>query len=181
MSHPRTATSAAAKGFGAAQRAELARLARAACPDDRARLAFCAANPGVGMRHIGAAIARRPIEADRHLALCAALGVDPVRLVSLEALSRRPGPVRGPIAWWHLGLGLILTREMRGLSVRAAAARAHLSFATFSRAERGQPVSFDSLAALVGFLRFHPHDVTAPVSARPLNVVKANCFTGDIR
>lgn len=173
----------AAVGFPAPQRARLAWLTEQRCPNDAAARAVCLAD-GIGVRHIGRAIARRPLSAEPHLALCAALGVDPVTLLALGGLARPPRPIAGPIAWWHLAVGLVIRREVDGVALRAAAARVQVSPATFVRAEAGRVVSTDAFFRLCAFLGLHPHDVTARDDARPAAVAarnlgqKPDCFTG---
>ncbi|MFC3693393.1 hypothetical protein [Chenggangzhangella methanolivorans] len=186
----------AAEGFSAGQRAKLGALTERLAPNDAAARAVCLAD-GIGVRHLARAIARRALSADPHLALCAVLKVDPVTLAPLRELARPPRAVAGPVAWWHLAVGLVIKREVDRIAIRDAAARVALSPATFVRAEQGRAVSTDAFFRLCGFLDLHPHDATARAGADPHEVAAANvavtshvrtaaaaglgCFTGDIR
>lgn len=123
--------------------------------DAEARLA---AQAGVSMRVWRRAAGGRPVAADAHMAICAALFLDPVTIFAPRPVT----PIAGPVCWATLGAGVRVTREMRSHSVREAAKAAGISAATVSRCENGRALSFDGLARLAAYVGPHPHGYTAP-------------------
>ncbi len=168
-------------GFSARRRGELARIALRRCPDDAAAQRFHG-ETRIGLRHVSRALSRRPLAPDPHMALCAALGVCPVRLVRLDLLAKPLPPLLGPLEWRCLGFRLVLKRDVDRISVRAAADRIGISPATVTRVEQGRPMSFDVVARCAAFLALHPHELTAPATPRPRSPSNADhCFTGDMQ
>lgn len=99
----------------------------------------------------------RVVNADAHMAICAALHIDPVTC-NVPAPTE---PYRGPVQWFVFGAALNIRRTLNGHSIRTAAPAAGVSSATFSRAENGQILSFDALARLCAYIGMHPNGYTS--------------------
>jgi hypothetical protein len=105
---------------------------------------------GVPGRAVGAAIARRPINAECHLRLCAALGVDPAP--DLKAPRAEPGP----FDHLQMAMGFKMRRMMNGHSVRAAGKVVGISGFTVSRLENGHLVSIGVVVRACRYIGVHP-------------------------
>jgi DNA-binding XRE family transcriptional regulator len=112
---------------------------------------------GSDMRgHLFRARAGKPINAGAFLALCGAVGIDPVD-GSIRALKRVPAHV----AWPMVGAGLRITRRLRCQDQRSAAKAIGVSAATLCRIEAGDAVSVESLLAVCRFIGTHPEHYAA--------------------
>jgi hypothetical protein len=98
---------------------------------------------GAGMRgSVHRARAGKPINAGAYLALCGALGLDPV-----DGSPRPPKSVSGHVAWPMVGAGLRIARRLRHQDQRSAAKAIGISAATLCRVEAGDAVSVKTLIA----------------------------------
>lgn len=87
------------------------------------------------------------------LNVCARLGIDPMT-GEATSLNARPGT----LALWHIAAGCSITRDLRKLSMRAAALECGVSAATLTRLENGLPVSIESVLAVCEFIGVHPFE-----------------------
>jgi hypothetical protein len=134
---------------------------------------------GVPPKLASLAKAGKPVNAGAHLALCAAVGIDPV--------DGRPRPVKelSPnVVWWLLSSAMFITRNLKKLNQRAAAEAIGISVASVCRVERGQPVSINSLIKVCSFVQVHPDGFTAPLVCPPEIVPRGtgpvtSCFNSD--
>lgn len=161
MSHPRTADLVHA--------AKLARAVVAACPDEAARRVFAAAY-GVGYGTLARAASGQALRPENYLALCAALGLDPV---TCEAPRGPMAPYGGAVLWWLFGAAVAIARTLKGHDARTAAKEAGASLAAVSRAENGTPLSAANFLRLSAYAGQHPHAWT---STR--DPARERCFTG---
>jgi DNA-binding XRE family transcriptional regulator len=106
--------------------------------------------------------AAKPVNAGAFLALCGAIGIDPV-----DGSSRAIKAVPASISWALVGAGLKITRQLRGYNQRSVARIAEISASTVCRVETGKPVSVESLLAICRFIGAHPDDYAV------------SCFTGN--
>jgi DNA-binding Xre family transcriptional regulator len=95
--------------------------------------------------------AGRPINAGAFLAICAAIGIDPV-----DGSSRAPRAVPARVAWRMVGVGLSIARRLRRQDLRSAAKVIGISASTLCRIEAGDAVSVESLLALCRYIGVHP-------------------------
>lgn len=117
---------------------------------------------GVTPRQASMARAGKPINAGAHLALCAAIGIDPVNGAA------RPEKALSPnVVWWLLSGALYITRHLRKLDQRAAADAIGISPATVCRVEQGQPVSIGVMLKVCAFIGVHPDGYAAPLVCPP--------------
>lgn len=117
---------------------------------------------GVSPKLVSLARAGKPINAGAYLAVCAAIGINPV--------DGKPRPVKQlkpNLVWWQLSAALYITRSLKKLDQRAAAKVIGISPATVCRVERGQPVSIGVLIKVCGFVGVHPDGYTAPLVYPP--------------
>jgi transcriptional regulator with XRE-family HTH domain len=122
-------------------------------------------------RQVSLARSGKPINAGAHLALCAAVGIDPV--------DSKPRPVKvlSPnIVWWILSGALYITRNLKKLDQRAAAKVIGISPATVCRVECGQPVSIGVMLKVCAFIGVHPDGYTAPLNG-PSEIVSRGTAT----
>jgi transcriptional regulator with XRE-family HTH domain len=145
-----------------------------------AALDAIARQAGVNPRQASMARAGKPINAGAYLALCAAMGIDPVDGKSRPAKVLSPTVVR-----WVISGALYITRGLKTLDQRAAAKVIGISPATVCRVERGHPVSIAVMLKVCAFIGVHPDGYTAPLSC-PAEVVsrddscETSCFRSDI-
>jgi DNA-binding XRE family transcriptional regulator len=125
---------------------------------------------GVTPRQASMARAGKPINAGAYLALCAAVGVDPV-----SGSARPEKPLSPNVVWWLLSAALYITRNLRRLDQRAAADAIGISPATVCRIERGQPVSVGVLIKVCAFIGVHPDGYAAPLVCPPEIVSRGTC------
>jgi hypothetical protein len=95
--------------------------------------------------------AGKPINAGAYLALCGAVGVDP-----LDGSPRPPKRVSTGVAWPMVGAGLKIVRQLRDQDQRSAAKAIGISAATLCRVEAGDAVSVETLLAVCKFIGIHP-------------------------
>jgi hypothetical protein len=167
--------------------AGLADLVRLRCPTHVDRQAFGVAT-GLGYHALVVAAQAKPLPADEHLALCAALGVDPVTLASPAA---DMPPFGGAVLWISFGCALTIARHLKGHDQRATAEAARVSLVTVSRAEHGRPLSVASFVRLSSYAGLHPHVWTAAPRAheaiaalggdRAAAAADRDRFTGDTK
>jgi hypothetical protein len=113
-------------------------------------------------RRIGArARAGRKVTATTYLLLCAAAGLDAATGMPVRAA------LRGgfAIVWWVFASNLFLSRRVRRLDLRSAAALVGVSAATLSRAECGKPIAVESFLRVARFIGVPPESFM--------------CFTGN--
>ncbi len=115
--------------------------------------------------------AGKPVNAGAHLALCAAVGIDPV-----DGKPRPAKRVSPNVVWWVFAGALYITRGLKKLDQRAAAKIIEVSPASICRAERGRPVSIEVMIKLCAFIGVHPDGYTAPLSCPP-KIVKRETAT----
>ncbi len=115
--------------------------------------------------------AGKPVNAGAHLALCAAVGIDPV-----DGKPRPAKRVSPNVVWWVFAGALYITRDLKKLDQRAAAKIIEVSPASICRAERGRPVSIEVMIKLCAFIGVHPDGYTAPLSCPP-KIVKRETAT----
>ena len=131
---------------------------------------------GVPSKLVSMARAGKAINAGAHLALCAVVGLDPI--------DGRPRPAKElspTVVWWLLSGAMYITRSLKGLDQRAAAAIIGVSPATVCRVERGQPVSIGVLIKVCTFIGVHPDGYAAPLVCPPEMVsrgtrTETSCF-----
>jgi MT-A70 len=130
-------------------RAVLAAALKGVAPSPAAAVEI-ADRAGADMRgHIFRARAGKPINAGAFLAICGALGIDPV-----DGSTRPPRAVPACIAWPLVGAGLRIVRRHQGQ--RSAAKTIGISAATLCRVEAGDAVSVETLLAVCAFIGTHP-------------------------
>jgi DNA-binding XRE family transcriptional regulator len=95
--------------------------------------------------------ARRPINAGAYLALCGALGLDPV-----DGSPRPIKRVSSRLAWPMVGAGLKIMRRLRHQDQRSAAKAIGISATTLCRVESGDAASVETLLAVCKFIGTHP-------------------------
>jgi DNA-binding XRE family transcriptional regulator len=125
---------------------------------------------GVPSKLASMARAGKPINAGAYLALCAAIGIDPV-----DGKPRPTKRLSPTMAWWLLASALFVTRSLKKLDQRAAAKVIGISPATVCRVERGQPVSIGVLIKICRFVGAHPDDYTAPLVCPQEIVSRETC------
>jgi DNA-binding XRE family transcriptional regulator len=113
-------------------------------------------------RQVSLARSGKPINAGAHLALCAAVGIDP-----LDGGSRPVKALSPNVVWWVLSGALYITRHLKKLDQRGAAKVIGVSPATVCRVERGQPVSVGVMLKVCAFIGVHPDGYTAPLNGPP--------------
>lgn len=126
---------------------------------------------GVTSRQASLARAGKPVNAGAHLALCAAVGVDPV-----DGRSRPAKALSANVVWWLLSGALYITRHLKKLDQRAAAAAIGISAASVCRVERGHPVSIGIMLKVCTFIGVHPFGYTAPLVC-PAEIVSRGTST----
>jgi transcriptional regulator with XRE-family HTH domain len=120
--------------------------------------AAIAAQAAVTRRQVALARAGKPINAGAFLALCGAVGVDPV-----DGSPRPVKAISSNVAWWLLSAALYITRGLRRLDQRRAAKVIGVSPSTVCRVETGKPVSIAALVKVCAFVGVHPDGYTAPL------------------
>jgi DNA-binding XRE family transcriptional regulator len=95
--------------------------------------------------------AGKPINAGAYLALCGAVGLDPV-----DGSPRPIQRVPAHVSWPAVGAGLKIIRQLRGQDQRSAAKAIGISAATLCRVEAGDAASVDTLLAVCSFIGTHP-------------------------
>jgi DNA-binding Xre family transcriptional regulator len=107
-----------------------------------------------------ASLARKgkSVNTGAHLALCAAVGIDPV-----DGRSRPVKQLSSNVVWWLLSGALYITRNLKKLDQRAAAEAIGISAASVCRIECGQPVSIGVLLKVCAFIGVHPDGYAAPL------------------
>jgi hypothetical protein len=132
-------------------RAVLAAALRQLAPSPAAAVEI-ADRAGADMRrHVFRARAGKPINAGAFLALCGAIGVDPV-----DCSPRAPRRVSARIEWRLVGAGLRIVRLVLRQDQRSAAKAIGISAATLCRVEAGDAVSVQTLLAVCAFIGVHP-------------------------
>lgn len=129
---------------------------------DIATLRTLAAAAGVTVRQVRDAMQGRAVAADAFLGLAWVVGLDTASGRALFPSSPAARP--GRILWWLVQGNVVLARAARGLSLRDAAAEIGIGHVTLDRAEKGVPLSADTLlrvAAWLGMPARHLTD-TAP-------------------
>jgi DNA-binding XRE family transcriptional regulator len=107
---------------------------------------------GPDMRgHVFRARSGKPINAGAFVALCGAVGIDPV-----DGSARPPRRVPSRITWPMVGAGLRIVRRLRHQDQRSAARTIGISAATLCRVEAGDSVSVETLLAVCAFIGAHP-------------------------
>jgi DNA-binding XRE family transcriptional regulator len=95
--------------------------------------------------------AGKPINAGAYLALCGAIGLDPV-----DGSARQMKHVPAHVAWPMVGAGLRIARRLRHQDQRSAARVIGISAATLCRVEAGDAASVETLLAVCKFIGTHP-------------------------
>jgi DNA-binding XRE family transcriptional regulator len=145
-----------------------------------AMLDAIAQQAGVTPRQASMARAGKPVNAGAYLALCAAVGIDPI------SGAARPEKALSPnVVWWLLSAALHITRNLRKLDQRAAADAIGISPATVCRVEQGRPVSIGVMLKVCAFIGVHPFGYTAPLVCPPEIVsrgtrTETHCSRSDI-
>ena len=103
----------------------------------------------------GASYSYRIAAAD-FVRLCAQVGLDP-----LSGKRIAPSQNPGRLCVQLIGAGCAMQRELKSLSLRAAAAETGLSPATLSRIEKALPTSIESILAACEFIGVHPFQYMA--------------------
>jgi DNA-binding Xre family transcriptional regulator len=112
---------------------------------------------GCGMRgRVFRARAGKPINAGAFLALCGAVGIDPV-----DGSIRTPKRVPAQVAWPMVGASLRIVRLVLRQGQRSAAKTIGISPATLCRVEAGDAVSVETLLAVCAFMGVHPDHYAA--------------------
>jgi DNA-binding XRE family transcriptional regulator len=93
----------------------------------------------------------KPINAGAFVALCGAVGIDPV-----DGSARPPRRVSSRIAWPTVGASLRIVRRLRHQDQRSAAKTIGISAATLCRVEAGDAVSVHTFLAVCRFIGVHP-------------------------
>lgn len=122
-------------------------------------VAALADQAGVTPRQVSLARAGKPINAGAYLALCGAIGIDP-----MDGSPRPVKIVSANVEWRLLGTALHITRNLRRLNQRSAAKAIGVSPSTVCRVETGRPVSVANVVKVCAFVGVHPDGYTAPVS-----------------
>jgi DNA-binding XRE family transcriptional regulator len=122
-------------------------------------IAALADQAGVTPRQVSLACAGKAINAGAYLALCGAIGIDPV-----DGSPRPVKTISANVEWWLLGTALRIARELRRLNQRRAAKAIGVSPSTVCRVETGRPVSITNVVKVCAFVGVHPDGYTAPVS-----------------
>jgi transcriptional regulator with XRE-family HTH domain len=135
----------------------LAAELRAIAPTSAA-LAEIADRAGVGRRQALLARAGKPIGAGAHLALCGAIGIDPMDGAPCPSRTVPPH-----IAWWLVAAALFITRTSRRLDQRRAAQITGMSAATVCRLEAGKPVNIVNLVKACRFIGVHADGYAVPL------------------
>jgi transcriptional regulator with XRE-family HTH domain len=135
------------------------------------RLDAIARQARVSPKLVSLARAGKPINAGAYLALCAAIGIDP-----LNGEMRPVKELSPNVVWWQLSAALYITRALKKLDQRAAAKVIGVSPATVCRVERGQPVSIGVLIKTCSFIEVHPDGYTAPLVC-PVEIVSRETRT----
>jgi transcriptional regulator with XRE-family HTH domain len=117
---------------------------------------------GVSPKLVSLARAGKPINAGAYLAVCAAIGIDPV-----DGKRRPVQQIKPSLVWWQLSAALHIIRSLKKLDQRAAAKVIGVSPATVCRVERVQPVSIGVLIKVCAFIGVHPFGYTAPLVCPP--------------
>lgn len=120
--------------------------------------AAVAAQAAVTRRQVALARAGKPINAGAYLALCGAVGVDPV-----DGSPRPVKAISSNVAWWLLSAALYITRGLRRLDQRSAAKVIGVSAATVCRVECSKPVNIVNMLKVCAFVGVHPDGYTAPL------------------
>jgi DNA-binding XRE family transcriptional regulator len=123
-----------------------------------AALVAIAVQADVTPRQVALARAGKPINAGAYLALCSAVGIDPV-----DGASRPVKTVSANVVWWLLSAALYISRGLRRLDQRSAAKAIGVSPSTVCRVEAGKPVSVANMIKVCSFVGVHPDGYTAPV------------------
>jgi hypothetical protein len=145
------------------------------------RLDAIARQAGVSPKLVSLARAGKPINAGAYLALCAAIGIDP-----LNGEMRPVKELSPNVVWWLLSGALYITRRLKNLDQRAAAEAIGISAATVCRIECGQPVSIGVMLKVCAFIGVHPFGYTAPLVC-PSEIVSRGtptetcCSSSDIK
>lgn len=122
-------------------------------------LADIARQAGVSVRQAAVARAGKPINAGAYLALCGAVGIDP-----LSGSPRSTKTVSSNVEWWLLSHALQITRGLKGLNQRKAAKLIGVSTSTVCRAETGKPISIAAMMKVCVFVGVHPDGYTSPAA-----------------
>jgi hypothetical protein len=122
-----------------------------------AALVAIAAKAGVTPRQASCARAAKPINAGAYLALCGAVGIDPV-----DDSARPIKSVSSNVEWWSLGTALRVTRGLRRLNQRSAAQAIGVSSSTVCLVETNKPVGIANMIKVCTFIGVHPDGYTAP-------------------
>jgi hypothetical protein len=101
--------------------------------------------------------AGKPINAGAYLALCGAIGLDPV-----DGSARQVKRVAAHVAWPMVGVGLKIARCLRHQDQRSAAKAIGISAATLCRVEAGSAASVETLIAVCKFIGTHPDHYSMP-------------------
>ncbi|WP_020178066.1 hypothetical protein [Methylopila sp. M107] len=128
-------------------------ILRARFPSYGARVDFADAFD-LGIDHVQMATLGRPGRADKVLAICAALALDPLTLRPLDAAVPR---FEGRLFWKGFGCGLTLVRMVNGHAQRRVERLAGVPLATVCRAEMGRPIEIHGYVALCAYAQRHPH------------------------
>jgi len=115
-----------------------------------------AVRAGVTPRQVALARAGKPINAGAYLALCGAVGLNPV-----DGAPRPCKFVSPNIEWWLLGTALRVTRGLLRFNQRSAAKAIGVSPSTVCRVETNKPVSVANMIKVCGFVGVHPDGYTA--------------------
>jgi transcriptional regulator with XRE-family HTH domain len=126
---------------------------------------------GVSPKLVSLARAGKPINAGAYLAVCGAIGINPVDGMPAPVKQLKPS-----LVWWQLSAALYITRALKKLDQRAAAKVIGVSPATVCRVERGQPVSIGVLIKTCSFIEVHPDGYTAPLVC-PVEIVSRETRT----
>lgn len=129
-----------------------ARLMQAIRSETQDRQSFIDLCKGYGIAGMVAAYAYtgRPISASNWLAVCAALGVDPLDF------HRKPARKLPAFNWPMLKYGMMLARERDSLTLRETAKRAGMETTAVTRVLKGQAVGVEHMLAACAFIRVHP-------------------------
>jgi transcriptional regulator with XRE-family HTH domain len=128
-------------------------------------LATIAQRARVTPRQVALARVGKPINAGAFLALCGAVGIDPV-----DGAARPIKAVSPDIEWWLLSAALYITRGLRRLDQRSAANAIGVSPSTVCRVEAGKPISVAAMIKVCTFVGVHPDGYTAPPNSLCLAV-----------
>jgi len=132
------------------------RLQRALASHSAADVAALSDRIGIDRRIGARAKGGRKINASAYLALCCAVGINPV-----TGESRPVREPTGPVMFWFLGAGVTIARLSRKLSYRQIAKASGVTHPTIFRVERGLPVSAETVLRVAAFLGVRPEGFTA--------------------